>query len=307
MKCPGSLPRILVLGTLLIGRAAASVIVYDSESDFLNAAPVISTETFDEFPSRTGFFTNRVVLDHVIYETDGPCLFEGAGNPCWMAGIHLGPASVTPPNDFGASFANGITEHRISFGPGNWVHAFGFWFLSGDHFSIPQWEVIITEMDGTRTVEPVEVFAGRRFLGFQSDAGIVGLVVRGALPGRASNWSYDNVSRGQVFPLGDSDGDGVSDDADLCPHSDLKATVVIGGCDSGVPNSLFPSGCTLSDLIATCAQGSGNHGQFVSCAASLADDLKRTGVITGRQAAAIQSCAEYPRIPDPSWDRARKP
>ena len=53
----------------------------------------------------------------------------------------------------------------------------------------------------------------------------------------------------------DTDGDGIPDADDECPNSDLSATVVIDGCNSGVPNTLFSSGCTVSDLIAECAEG----------------------------------------------------
>jgi hypothetical protein len=35
------------------------------------------------------------------------------------------------------------------------------------------------------------------------------------------------------------------------PNSvDLGSTIKIGGCDTGVPNPVFDSGCTLSDEIA---------------------------------------------------------
>ena len=89
----------------------------------------------------------------------------------------------------------------------------------------------------------------------------------------------------------DSDCDGIPDDIDACPHSDLSATVVIGGCDSGVPNTLFANGCTIADLIAHCAASASNHGQFVSCVAELTNTLKANGAITGKQKGAIQSCA----------------
>jgi hypothetical protein len=81
------------------------------------------------------------------------------------------------------------------------------------------------------------------------------------------------------------------DTEDECPDSDLSATVVIDGCDSGVPNTVFPSGCTIPDLIATCAEGASNHGQFVSCVSHLTNDLKKAGTITGQQKGAIQSCS----------------
>jgi len=95
----------------------------------------------------------------------------------------------------------------------------------------------------------------------------------------------------------DADGDGVPDDVDECPNSDLSATVVIDGCNSGVTNTPFPSGCTISDHIAACAKGASLHGQFVACVSHLANDLKQAGTITGRQKDAIQSCAEQANIP----------
>jgi hypothetical protein len=89
----------------------------------------------------------------------------------------------------------------------------------------------------------------------------------------------------------------VPDDEDECPDSDLSATVVIDGCNSEVPNTVFPSGCKISDLIAACAEGASSHGQFVSCVSHLTNDLKKAGTITGQQKDAIQSCAEQANIP----------
>jgi hypothetical protein len=95
----------------------------------------------------------------------------------------------------------------------------------------------------------------------------------------------------------DSDEDGVPDDEDECPDSDVSATAVIDGCNSGVFNTVFPSGCTISDLIAECDEGASSHGQFVSCVSHLTNDLKKAGTITGRQKGAIQSCAAQADIP----------
>jgi hypothetical protein len=97
------------------------------------------------------------------------------------------------------------------------------------------------------------------------------------------------------FP--DADLDGVPDDVDCEPHSDLSPTVVVDGCESGVPNTFFTNGCTISDLISHCAAGARNHGGFVSCVAHLGNDLKSAGIITGSQKGAIQSCAAHARIP----------
>jgi hypothetical protein len=203
MKCAMSSLLTLGLSILCSASASANVITFNSEADFLNNAPIVSTETFDEFPSHTGFLTPQVVIDQVVYDTDGPCFFEGRPNACWLVGIHFGPSVVSPPNDFGATFANGITEHRISFGAGNSVGAFGFWFLSGAVFPPPHWEVVVHEIDGTDTVETLLFAADPRYLGFLSDVGINALTVRDfqGEPDGAANWSYDNVSRSQVSSI----------------------------------------------------------------------------------------------------------
>ena len=95
----------------------------------------------------------------------------------------------------------------------------------------------------------------------------------------------------------DADLDGVVDGSDQCLHSDLRTTVVVGTCDSGVGNTLFTSGCTIADLVQNCAAGAGNHGAFVSCVAHLTDGLKGAGVISGGQKGSIQSCAAGASIP----------
>ena len=97
------------------------------------------------------------------------------------------------------------------------------------------------------------------------------------------------------FP--DADLDGVSDTVDQCLGSNLSPTVVIDGCNSGVPNTFFFSGCTITDLVMNCAPGARNHGAFVSCVAQVTNNLKKSGIITGAQKGAIQSCAAKADIP----------
>lgn len=100
---------------------------------------------------------------------------------------------------------------------------------------------------------------------------------------------------GWTFP--DADGDGVVDDEDCNPNSNLAATIVIGGNDSGVPNTVFENGCSMSDLIAQIAGASTNHGNFVSGVAQLSNGWANSGLITGRQKGAIQSAAARSNIP----------
>jgi PA domain len=94
-----------------------------------------------------------------------------------------------------------------------------------------------------------------------------------------------------------SDADGVPDGMDSCIGSDTNANVVIGGCDSGVPNTVFSNGCRISDAIEACADGAGNHGAFVSCVSHYTNNLKKNGTISGSQKGAIQGCAGGAAIP----------
>jgi phospholipase/lecithinase/hemolysin len=74
-------------------------------------------------------------------------------------------------------------------------------------------------------------------------------------------------------------------------YRSVAPTVIIGECDSGVPNTLLSSGSTISDLIAQAAFGAKNHGRFVSAVASLTNKLMRSGLISRGQKGAIQRCA----------------
>jgi cholinesterase len=71
----------------------------------------------------------------------------------------------------------------------------------------------------------------------------------------------------------------------------VAPTVIIGACDSGVPNPLLNGGSSVSDLIAVAAMGAESHGQFVRGVAAIANGLVASGVISGKQKGAIQRCA----------------
>lgn len=97
----------------------------------------------------------------------------------------------------------------------------------------------------------------------------------------------------------DADDDGCLDDVDPHPESNVEATVIIDGCDSGVAN-IFVSddGCsTMSDLIADCAADATNHGEFVSCVSGLTNAWKNAGIISGSEKGSIQSCAAQSNLP----------
>jgi hypothetical protein len=95
-------------------------------------------------------------------------------------------------------------------------------------------------------------------------------------------------SAGKCTDAADLDGDGVLND--VCPTSDLRATVVLNTCDSTVANALFPSGCTLADVLSEC-QG-GPPSKVARCIARLGDKLRGLDILTPAQVAALADCGQ---------------
>jgi hypothetical protein len=104
-----------------------------------------------------------------------------------------------------------------------------------------------------------------------------------------------DLTRSQLRDVGwypDGDLDGVADDAgDQCLGSDLGPTVVIEGCDTGVPNTFFTNGCTIRDLIAACGPPPPGYvhdrerleQSYEKCARNLLKSLQRAGFLTKAQ------------------------
>jgi hypothetical protein len=114
-----------------------------------------------------------------------------------------------------------------------------------------------------------------------------GFIVMATSDGRMSETRFEN---GALYV---SDPDGIY----RVYPTRVPPTVVIGGCDSGVVNRLLGSCSFISELIEECAANSKNHGKFVSCVAKLTNELKKVGIITGKEKGAIQSCAAQADIP----------
>jgi len=64
-----------------------------------------------------------------------------------------------------------------------------------------------------------------------------------------------------------------------------------------VPNPVFASGCSITDLVLNCAVGASNHGQFMACVDRTLNGLKKQGIITGEQKEAISACADASDLP----------
>ena len=112
----------------------------------------------------------------------------------------------------------------------------------------------------------------------------------------------DNATGGDgsdigAFEVQDTDGDGVPDNVDACPNSDVRPMVFVGTCNTMVPNAPIANGCNMADHIAEVAAQATNHGAFVRGVISLTNDWFKQGIITGAQKGAIDSCAGKSKLP----------
>ena len=200
---------IICVFVFYFGNTANALSIYNSEDFFLSIAPIESVETFDEFPSQTIFNTAKVVIDKVVYETAAinpesgePVDPNDPENPLWTIGINVYPGYVSSPNDFGS---NGLYPNTITFGPGKYVKAFGFWFIHTCEgiYSIPHWEITIKEINGQSTLVDVNCESSLvlpQFYGFFSKAGISKITINDYVGDpSSSNWSYDDVSRSKIL------------------------------------------------------------------------------------------------------------
>jgi len=70
----------------------------------------------------------------------------------------------------------------------------------------------------------------------------------------------------------------------------LRTKIFISGCNTEVTDRKY-GGRYISNWIEECAESANGNGDFVSCVSHLTNDIRKDGLITGRDAGAIQSCA----------------
>jgi hypothetical protein len=95
----------------------------------------------------------------------------------------------------------------------------------------------------------------------------------------------------------DTDDDGLPDDQDACPTSDVSSTVVLDGCRTGVDNVLDGEGCTIADRLDDCAAGARNHLHYVACVTTRALRFKAQGLTTLKDKVKLVVCAAKADIP----------
>jgi PEP-CTERM motif len=170
---------------------ATTLSIFSSQSAFFSAAPIASTETFEEFLPFTFFTTPQVTIDNVVYFTD-PCLLADLGG-CWTM---ISPG-VDSSNRFGP---NNIGTVELSLGENNFVSALGFYFIGGGSTS-GIYELFVDEIDGTRTLINIGPLPPSiLYFGFLSSSGIRD-VTFDSIGNERNNLEFDDVSRGPIESL----------------------------------------------------------------------------------------------------------
>lgn len=275
----------------------ADVTVTDSTNILLQDAYTVPAAASGQIiPDVTGGAAGILVpyseVGTINYPIDGPSGFfgvhnlndgdVGVGNP--TDGFHAIPAqgagAVIIEFDAGVTTITGIAIYGGYF---NRVHG-DYVLRDGTGAILGQWTVDeLGETTHYWLTFPQPVTTDRLIIDAHENLAL-------GLGGTDGTTSFREI---QVFESSvvDTDGDGIADDDDACPNSDLSLTVVIDGIDTGVFNDLFDDGCTISDLISQCYWMSENHGEFMSCVANLTNSLKAEGIISGKEKGAITKAA----------------
>lgn len=141
------------------------------------------------------------------------------------------------------------------------------------------------------------VLNGNGSLEFQPDPGMTGSVSFSYRCDDGDGYRVAWVTI-DIFPEGgDADGDGVPDGQDQCEATRATPTLMINGCDSGVPNLDFGQGCFLSDEIDEIAQRNYPRWRFVQTVQGLLGHYRNQGLITSAELNAIRHCAQQYDLP----------
>lgn len=116
------------------------------------------------------------------------------------------------------------------------------------------------------------------------------------------DWDSDGL--GDACDL-DDDDDGVPDESDNCPRGILFAigsTILFSGCDTGVPNVVLGSGCTMVDVLAhylleaeirVFEDGEQSARKYwINSVKEIANWWFEGGLVTKKQAKAMERCAK---------------
>jgi probable HAF family extracellular repeat protein len=171
--------------------ASAGLIVFDNEADFLAAADVVSTETFDEFPTNTLLGRPSATVDGVTYTAINPPP-DDIPSPPWGWGWFAGPKLY---------FSERRDVTKLTFGEEMVTNAIGF-SVDGQGISFPTPEYTFTVLLGNGE-QSVEHASGNDLIyrGFVAAERIHSVTINTVTSsGSSHNFDIDNVSRGTIVP-----------------------------------------------------------------------------------------------------------
>jgi hypothetical protein len=178
---------VLVLLLFGVGQAPAAradFMVFTDQTAFLGAAPIVSTETFDEFPSNTVLGVGSATVDGVTYTSQDPTAQWSATN------LFLTPS---PPNSL---LSSELAPETLTFGSGNATAAIGFFLIPA---GIPgDYQIFVTGSGGYTLTENVTTNGAITYRGFLGVGEDITSVKVSPVGSTLSNVSYDNVSRADI-------------------------------------------------------------------------------------------------------------
>ncbi|WP_193215014.1 integrin alpha [Luteolibacter marinus] len=104
----------------------------------------------------------------------------------------------------------------------------------------------------------------------------------------------------------DSDGDGIPDDQDANPNSNVAPTVAIAGVTTDVENFVDAEGTTLSDRFDALGAPDdyGNPAHYQSAVTQLADEMEKAGLLTRAEEKEIRKAAQAAKLAALKPDKA---
>ena len=125
-------------------------------------------------------------------------------------------------------------------------------------------------------------------------------------------YGYEGVDNVSFGACNDFDGDGVLNENDAHPNSDMSEYININGCYPNVKNKMVKNGSTMmdqiNDLIAQInSEYNGQnyktlHSKFVTKLAQITYGWRTSKLITATQRTQISTCASNSNIPYTNWD-----
>ncbi|MET8177652.1 family 16 glycoside hydrolase [Streptomyces sp. NPDC005336] len=164
-------------------------------------------------------------------------------------------------------------------------------------------KVTVTATDAESGVEKTEYsLDGGPYLAYTTPV-VVDRVGRHTLAHRATDKAGNTSQAGQVsFTV--AEGGGVP--ATACPEWDERLTVIVGTVDTGVPNRITRSRCTINELIEDEKDWS-SHALFLKHVTAVTDKLLADGVIDQREYGLINEAAEQSGIGRPGQSEGYRP